>query len=208
MDDTYVGAAYEPVVTTESDGNITFAYKLSTADDSEYVAAKPSAAGTYKVKATVAASETYEEISCTATFTISRRTVTASVSVEDTKVGDTYEPVLTTDSDGKASAAFEYKPSTAEDSEYTETKPVVAGTYTVRATVPETATYRAVSCTDTFTISKFTVSAEIIVPDTNEGDSYNPELVTVSDGSVSYAYKLSSENDTAYTATKPTAPGT
>ncbi|MBR1508687.1 MAG: hypothetical protein IJ619_11880 [Eubacterium sp.] len=208
VDDTYVGAAYEPVVTTESDGNITFAYKLSTADDSEYVAAKPSAAGTYKVKATVAASETYEEISCTATFTISRRTVTASVSVEDTKVGDTYEPVLTTDSDGKASAAFEYKPSTAEDSEYTETKPVVAGTYTVRATVPETATYRAVSCTDTFTISKFTVSAEIIVPDTNEGDSYNPELVTVSDGSVSYAYKLSSENDTAYTATKPTAPGT
>jgi hypothetical protein len=55
--------------------------------------------------------------------------------------------VLTTDSDGKAGAAFAYKLSTADDKYYDSEKPTAPGEYTVRATVPETDTYNGFVCT-------------------------------------------------------------
>ena len=78
---------------------------------------------------------------------------TASVSLDDYYVGQVYEPTLTTDSDGKDSVIYEYKKTGNIESEYSTAKPIEAGTYMVRATIPETATYKGISCTDEYELS-------------------------------------------------------
>ncbi len=210
--DTIVGQSYEPVLTTESDGksSAVYQYKKSTDDDSSYSDTKPTAVGTYTVKATVPQTATYETITCTSEFTIHSKTVgDASVEVPDTFVGTSYAPVLTTDSDGKDAAVYYYKKSSDPDSAYSTTQPTAAGTYTVKAEVPETATYAAQTCTDTFTIKKKTPEAKVEIPDMVIGTSYSPSLTTTSDKAADtvYTYKKEGDPDTAYTSTQPTAAG-
>ncbi len=60
---------------------------------------------------------------------------------------------------------YEYKAKDADDSTYTTAVPTLAGTYTVRATVPETTNYEGATCTTDFTIAQKQVTAYVIAQD-------------------------------------------
>ena len=206
VENIFVGGEVKPVVTTESDGKASFEYKLSTAPDTDYSATVPSAAGSYTVKATVPETDTYLGTTCTTSFTISKITAVAEVSVEDIFVGGEVKPVVTTESDGKAS--FEYKASTAPDSEYSSEVPATAGSYTVRVTIPETDAYLGTTCTDTFAIKKFVVKGSVSVEDIFVGGKVNPVVTTESDGKATFEYRSSSASASSYSSVVPTAAGT
>ena len=205
IESTVIGTTYAPTASCESDGAITFDYKVQGAEDDTYTSTRPTAAGDYTVRATVAETATYEKLTETADFTISRKTTTATVTVADTTVGETYAPVVETNSDG--TATFLYKVKGAEDTTYTSAKPTAAGDYTVQATVPETDEYEKYICTDDFTISKKSVTATVTIDDCFVGDVYTPVVDTDSDGAYTFEYKEKSAMDTTYTDAKPTAAG-
>jgi len=206
VENIFVGGEVKPVVTTESDGKASFEYKLSTAPDTAYSSVVPSAAGTYTVKATVPETDTYLGTTCTTSFTISKITAVAEVSVEDIFVGGEVKPVVTTESDGKAS--FEYKSSTAPDSEYSSEVPSAAGSYTVKVTIPETDAYLGTTCTDTFAIKKLVVKGSVSVEDIFVGGKVNPVVTTESDGKATFEYRSSSASGSGYASAVPTAAGT
>lgn len=233
--DTVVGTDYEPVLTTMSDGKSSakFEYKLANADDSAYSETKPTEPGKYVIRATVPATDKYEEQVCTDEFTISEvenpdqeenkeedkqeeksednlMTATASVEVPNVYVGVTYDPILTTDSDGKDKTVFEYKSADDEESEFSSDKPEKAGKYIVRATVPETATYHEVTCESTFTISKITSKESTVkIIDTYVGAKIIPLLISDSDGKADavFEYKKDSDKESEYSKTEPSKAG-
>ncbi len=212
VDDVNVGEDYTPTITTASDGKskTIYEYKLAGAEDSAYSTAKPTAAGEYKVRATVPATDKYEKIVCDNTFKISRFTPeTAEVAVADCYIGEDFIPVLTTDSDGKENAVFEYK-SDADDSIYSTEKPTEAGKYTVRVTIPQTAKYEKAVCYATFNIKKIVPGESMVtVADCYIDDDYEPVLTTDSAGAsdAEFVYKVSGADDSTYTTEKPTAAG-
>lgn len=208
VNDIYVGETPAPAVTTDPadyNGEITYEYKLSTAED--YSSTVPTAAGTYTVRANLAATDVYLSTTATSTFTISKRTARATVTAEDIHVGETVNPLVSSVSGG--TYTLEYKLSTASDTEYSTTVPTAAGTYTVRATIAETASYLSTTATDTFTISKNTLTATVSVADINVGKTPNPVVTTDPadyNGTITYEYKLSTAEN--YSSTVPTAAGT
>ena len=213
ISDVFVGNEYGPVLTTDSNGkdSTVFEYKKVTDPEDLYDEEKPTAVGEYMVRATVPETDLYEEAVCTDTFKIIKYTPSvAQVVVPDTTVGTDYDPVLTTDSDGKDSAVFEYKKEGADDSTFTTTKPVKAGNYVVRATVPETEKYEKVVCTSTFIISKKALGkSSVKVPDTTVGTEYEPVLTTDSDGKADavFEYKKYGADDETFSMKKPTKAG-
>ena len=152
VDDLFVGDNYTPVVETESNGTPRFEYKESAADDDTFSPDKPVKAGKYTVRATVPETLKYSEIVCRDTFDINKRTAASSVKISDINVGEAVAPVLTTDSNGKKDAVFEYKATQAPNDAYEKTAPTLAGEYMLRVTIPETEMYEASSCIASFKI--------------------------------------------------------
>ena len=206
---TYVGDEYSPTITTNSDGKATYVYKATSAPNDAYKADKPIKAGNYMVKATIAETDKYQKIVCEGSFKISKRETKASVKVSDTSVGGKISPVLTTDSDGKDKAVFEYKASGDEDKNYSKTKPTKAGKYKVRATIPATDKYEAAVCEDTFKIEKTPTTASVKLDDQYVGVKLKPVVTTNSDGKdkVYFLYKAQNAPDSAYSGTVPRGPG-
>ena len=76
MSKTYDGQEITaPTVADAQGGSLTIEYKLKSADDSEYTATAPTAAGEYNVKVTVPGNDDYEEATLTENFTISAKEV-------------------------------------------------------------------------------------------------------------------------------------
>ncbi|MBQ6034853.1 MAG: hypothetical protein IJL33_05080, partial [Ruminococcus sp.] len=74
---TYGGTANTPEVTGNSgSGDVTYLYKLKTADDEAYSETVPTAAGEYTVKAVIAETDEYKAGEATADFTIAKATPT------------------------------------------------------------------------------------------------------------------------------------
>lgn len=215
VDDVTVGdpitVNLTPSFNPKLDVTVKYEYKVKNADDSTYTTLVPNKAGDYTVKATLTGSNRYEDATATADFTIGRKTPTnCSVNVADIKLGGTIEPIVTTDSDGKDRATFEYKKNDEPVSAYSDKMPTETGDYSIRATVPETDTYSEIQCEGSFSIGKIDENtAKVEVPDTVVGTDYTPILTTASDGKASaiFEYKGEDEDDSAYTGTKPTAPG-
>ena len=210
QDDVYVGDEYQPRVNTDSDGEVSLFYKDNNDADAEFVATKPTSAGDYTVEALIAETDFYFETSCSTTFKIKKRTPVSSVRVPDTIIGEEYAPEFTSDSDSKGRVVFEYKPSNATDRSYTTTMPTAKGTYTVRATTPETDKYLAGVCTYTFTISVKPVTATVSVEDPFVGTKYSPVVTTDSDGAskTKFEYRPANSVDGEYTTEQPTSAGT
>ena len=206
-EDIHVGETVNPLVSSVSGGTYTLEYKLSTASDTEYSTTVPTAAGTYTVRATIAETASYLSTTATDTFTISKNETTATVSVADITVGNEPEPVVSTVSDGKYLATFQYKTAGADDSTYTDTVPTAAGTYTVKASIPETGTYLALTATGTFTISKNVATSEVYVDDIVVGGIIYPDITTNSDGTATVEYKAFDADDSAYSTTLPYVEG-
>ena len=211
--DTIIGNSFTPdiKVTNEAyDGieDATIEYKLTSEDDSEYTETVPTAAGQYTVRVTLPETYAFKGTTCKAEFEIKRMVVSATVAVDDLYVGKDIKPVVSTSSDGKDDAVFEYKLSNDPDTAYKTTAPTAAGTYRVRATIPETDRYAKIVCTDEFTISLNPVKLEEFkVADIYVGQSVTPSFKSDSDGIVSYMYKPFGDPDTSYTTITPTAAG-
>ena len=205
--DITVGNNPAPVVTTASDGVATYEYKVAGADDSTYSDTIPTAAGTYTVKATVPETAKYLATTATANFEIIKNETTATVSVANITVGNDPEPIVSTVSDGKYLATFQYKAAGADDSAYADTVPTAAGTYTVKASIPETAKYFALTATADFTISKNVATSEVTVDDILVGGTISPVITTNSDGAKTVEYKAADADDSAYSTTLPYVEG-
>ena len=211
VDDIAVGGTVKPVLSIDAEdynGKIEYAYKLSTADDSAFSVKVPSAPGKYTVKATLSETGKYLGTVCTSEFTISKGTVTATVSVADITAGDKPKPVVkTTPSDYDGEITYEYKPSSADDSAYSTKIPSVAGKFTVRATLSSTVNYLGTTCTAEFTVSRKEATATVSVADITVGNTPKPVVKTESNGNVTYEYKSASAPDSAYTTAVPTEAG-
>lgn len=205
----YVGDEYNIDIDTESDGEPAITYRYNDEEGQPVSAAQPTAAGNYTVLVSIPQTSTYDEINASEDFSILKRDATATISVPDSHVGETYTPVTSTNSDGAARGLIEYKIQGAEDWTYTTAQPFVLGTFTARYIVPETDNYYGVVVTDDFTISRRTATASVSVPDTVYGESYSPTLTTDSDGAdrAVYEYKADGAADNTFTTTAPTMPG-
>ena len=73
---TYGETANKPVPTSDTNGinNVTYQYKVKSADDAIYSDTLPTNAGDYTVKATFAATDNYNEVTATADFIIAKAT--------------------------------------------------------------------------------------------------------------------------------------
>lgn len=78
--------------------NVTYKYKVSSAADSTYTTTKPSAAGTYTVQATFAATDNYNAVVATTNFTISKAGNTLSVSAKDLTYNGAAQSLVTASS--------------------------------------------------------------------------------------------------------------
>jgi len=87
------------------------------------------------------------------TLTITKMSITPSVSIEGWVYGSAENKPVVTGNTGGGKETFLYKKTDEPDSAYTETVPTDAGEYTVKAKIAETANYKAGEATVDFTIS-------------------------------------------------------
>ena len=176
---TYTGEAIVPTTVTVKDGTTvipaseyTVAYGNNTNAGKATVTVKDQDGGNYVV-------------SGTATFTITKAELSGvTVSLKGWTYGDTAKTPTVSGNLGGGNVTYQYKADNA--STYTSTVPTNAGTYTVKATVAESANYAAATATRNFTIvpkaiSKATV--ENIGEQEFTGRTITP-TVTVKDGTV------------------------
>lgn len=204
----YAGDNYDVTVKTNSDGEVSYRYFDVNSDTP--LAGKPTTPGKYVVSVSVSETALYYGTGDSAEYTIVKRTPTAEIYVPDSNIGESYSPVVTTDSDGKDEAVIEYKPIGTDDRFYSTTKPAVIGAYDVRVTIPETAKYNAAVATSEFTIKKKVPAFVLNIGSPYVGTDYKPSVTTNSDGAakVVIEYKAKDASDDTYTTTVPTTYGT
>ena len=176
----YTGRAFQPSVTVKDGTTVipaseyTVAYTDNINVGTATVTVSDRAGGNYVV-------------SGTATFTITKAALSGvSVSLGGWTYGDTAKTPTVSGNLGNANVTYQYKAADAADETYTNVVPTNAGTYTVKATVAESANYAAATATRNFTIvpkaiSKATV--ENISEQEFTGRTITP-TVTVKDGTV------------------------
>ena len=105
----------------------------------------------------------YQTGTLTLTLNITKPDGTASVTMENYTCGETsVNPVPASDTNGTENVTYQYKLTSAADTEYSDTKPSTAGEYTVKATFAQTDTYNAVTATDTFMVRHNPVHHEAV----------------------------------------------
>ena len=175
---TYTGEAIVPTTVTVKDGTTvipaseyTVTYGNNTNAGKATVTVKDQDGGNYVV-------------SGTATFTITKAELSGvTVSLKGWTYGDTAKTPTVSGNLGGGNVTYQYKADNA--STYTSTVPTNAGTYTVKATVAESANYKAATATGSFTIEPKTVTnAAVTLSQTSyayTGRAFQPS-VTVKDG--------------------------
>ena len=112
-------------------------------------------AGTHMVHYQVTKSN-YTTVIDSAKVEISKADITPTVSLTGWTYGATANEPSITGNTGNGEVTYSYK---AEGTEtFVETKPVVVGTHTVKATIAETTNYNGAEATNTFTISPATMT--------------------------------------------------
>ena len=96
---------------------------------------------------------------------INKAAITPTVTIKGWIVGNTPDIPTVTGNKGNGTETIEYKKSTEADTAYTGTVPTAEGTYTVRATIDETANYLSATAT-----AEFKISAKPVVIDNDESD--------------------------------------
>lgn len=138
-------------------GQVTYTYSGTDNDNNAYgpSAATPTDAGSYTVKAAVAATSNTNSGETTGNFTISRANITPVVSLTGWTFGDTANvPSVTSGNPGGGAVTYQYKLKNAADGTYSTAIPTFAGSYTVKATVAQTPNYNGASATADFIIAR------------------------------------------------------
>ena len=175
-----------PTYTTNSTGEVTIEwYGMG---DMELPKA-PINPGAYKVKITIAETDTHTGASAEKEFVIGMAEApltNVAVSPVTVKYGDNYEITYTTEGDG--TVTVEYKVRGASDETYTTEKPTNVGEYTARVTLADGTNYLGTSATVDFEIEQFVLAGL---------DSLYTEFVY--NGSAVHEIDLSSEGYTGVT---------
>ena len=204
----YGATANTPSVSGNTgEGSVTYEYKLKTAEDSEYKADVPTEAGDYTIKATIAATANFEGATTTTDFTITKTSITPTVTLEGWTYGTTAKTPTISGNTGNGSVTYEYKLKTAEDSEYKADAPTEAGDYTIKATIAATANYEAATATTDFTISKANITPTVTLEGWTYGATANTPTITgnTGNGTVTYTYKA--EGAETFVETAPETAG-
>ena len=116
----------------------------------------------------------------TGSITVNKAKITPSVSLADWTYGSKPSTPVVNGNPGNGTPTYEYKAAGAADSTYTAAVPTLAGGYTVRATVPETANYKGANCTADFAIAKKRITATVTALDkTYDGTTDATAIATV-----------------------------
>ena len=123
----------------------------------------PSESGNYSVQVTTKGSDALSWTSNAINVTITKAAGTASVSMDGWAYGETAKaPVPTSATNGTDNVTYLYKVKDAADSTYSAAVPTAAGSYTVKATFPETDNYEEATATADFTIAQAAPTVSII----------------------------------------------
>lgn len=205
---TYGDTPNDPIVSGNTgEGDVTYEYKVSTADDSTYTNTKPSDAGTYTVRATVDATANYNGGSATTDFTISQANITPTVTLISWEYGSTPNEPSVSGNSGNGTVTYSYKVSTADDSTYTSEKPTEIGNYTVRAVIGETTNYNGAAVTDDFEITKGILNPSVSLDGWTYGENANTPTVTGNTGNGQVVYQYSVQGANSYSDEIPTNAG-
>jgi hypothetical protein len=175
----------------------------------------PKEIGNYEVKVSIATGDNFLNTEFTYTFSITKMAGILSISQPDvTYTGIQIDRPFVESSSvtDQNKIRFEYKVSTADDYTYTDERPVDAGWYIVRATVPAEGDYAEAVVLDTFAVRQAQGILEISQDDIlfGSGQEPDPQVVytTNVDASITFRYKEGGPNDPGeYKSTKPTAMG-
>ena len=199
---TYGTVASNPSVTGNTGGGqITYSYRLDT--ESNYYGTKPTNAGSYIVRAQIAATSNYNSGTATASFTINKAYRSAFVvEMDGWKYGETSHNPSVSGNLENGIVTYEYK---IQGGTYSSNQPEstsTPGTYYVKATAAPTTNYYLAVAENTFTISKANGSVTISgVSLSYTGSAQN--LVTVSNNTGTMHYRLGTNG--SWTTTPPSA---
>ena len=168
---TYGATASTPTVTgNESNGTVTYEYKVKDAADDTYTTEVPMQAGDYTVRATVAETDDYADATATKDFTIEK--AAGTISYETTEVSKTvgdeaFTNDLTNAGDGTVTYASDNVNVATVDSETGLVTITGTGTATIKATVVDGTNYTYATKTAQYTL---TVTATTGISTVNAGD--------------------------------------
>ena len=150
-----------------------------------------------------------------------KQDITPTVTLADWQYKGTPSTPEVTGNTGNGEVTYLYKAKDADDSTYSETVPIAQGSYTVKASIAETADYKAGEATADFEIKPYSTGLTItlkikqsITPTVSladwqyKGTPNTPEVTGNSgNGDVTYLYKAKDADDSTYSETVPTAQG-
>ncbi len=175
----------------------------------DYVATIPSGTDVNTYTVTITGTGNYTG-NATTTFGITSAPITPSVTITGWTYGSSANSPSVEGNPGNGGVTYEYKKSTDADTEYSGTAPTAVGNYTVRATIASTANYQSGTATANFTISAASIDPSVTITGWTYGSAANAPSVAGNpgNGAVTYEYKKSTDADTEYSGTVPTAAGT
>lgn len=206
----YGSGTVKPVVASETNGtgNVTVEYKLAEASDSTYSTTVPTLPGQYSARAIFAATDQYEEVVAVTKFEIYKAYGTATVSAKDIYYGMEVDIMAVTAAVNAGTAVLEYKQTGAEDSTYSTTVPTEIGSYTVRATYPESACYFSFYATGEFEITYMPTPEYVLNGTTGKNGYFTSDVVVTTqpgylisaslDGDYASSLSLSDGNTISY----------
>ena len=190
-------------LTEGTDYDVTYK-KVNGESEDDIAANQIITAGTYKAIATAKGNYTGSK---EATFSITKTSITPTVTLEGWTYGTTAKTPTISGNTGNGSVTYEYKLKTAEDSEYKADAPTEAGEYTIKATIAATANYESATTTTDFTISKANITPTVTLEGWTYGATANTPTITgnTGNGTVTYTYKA--EGAETFVETAPEAAG-
>ena len=163
--------------------------------------------GTYAIEQGTLSAKNYAITFVGANLTITQANIGPTVTLDDWTYGEDANTPTLADNPSDGTVTYQYKVKGTDNTHYSPATPTNAGEYVVKATVAETKNYRDAVATDTFTIKKATLTLSL------EGWTYGDAAKTpvlsgnVDNSAVTYTYKAKDADDSAYSATVPTAAG-
>ena len=150
-----------------------------------------------------------------------KQDITPTVTLADWQYKGTPSTPVVEGNTGNGEVTYLYKAKDADDSTYSETVPTAVGQYTVKASIAETADYKAGEATADFQIKPYSTGLTItlkikqsIAPTVSladwqyKGTPNTPEVTgNTGNGEVTYLYKAKDADDSTYSGTVPTAQG-
>ena len=196
------------------EGEVTYLYKLTDADDETYTETVPSNAGSYTVKAVIAETDNYLAGEKTADFTIAKAAINPEVTIEDWTYGEEANEPVVTGNTGEGNVVYTYATSddyiaflqsekTADEVFTFSEAPTQAGTYVLRAEIAETDNYLGGFAYATFKIAKADIEPAVTIEGWTYGDDANEPEVTGNDGEGEVTYTYAVKDSDEFTSEVP-----